>query len=141
MWKARAVAVACIASSLAMSACARKAVSYHQDIQPILQQHCAQCHSKGGVGYAASGFSVESYAAVMKGTKFGPMVEPGHSTQSNLVWLLQHGAHPAIDMPKICQQLAAESKKCSVASSGAEQLPKRQVRLIAQWVDQGAKDN
>lgn len=99
------------------------------------------CHSSGGIGFKISGFNVESYASVMKGTKFGPMVVPGSSAQSNLIWLLRHNAHPSIAMPKMCEQLQQAGDKCKIASPDARELPPGQVKLIAEWIDQGARDN
>jgi cytochrome c553 len=124
-----------------LSACGQRQVSFHKDIQPILAANCAPCHSQNGVGYAASGFSVESYATLMKGTKFGPVIDPGSSAQSNIVWLLQHRAHPEINMPKTCEQMSQNGQKCVAASTTAEQLDDADVSLIGKWIDQGAKDN
>ena len=42
--------------------------SYSEHVAPILAEHCAACHMPGGEGATASGFSIESHAAVMKGT-------------------------------------------------------------------------
>jgi hypothetical protein len=116
-------------------------VSYHKEVLPILESNCETCHSRNGVGYAVSGFSVESYAALMKGTKYGPVIDPGSSSQSNLIWLLRQRAHPQINMPKICEQMAQNGRNCKVASTSAQQLPEEEAALIAKWVDQGAKDN
>lgn len=124
-----------------LSACGSRVVSFSKDVHPILEHNCAVCHSPGGIGYKVSGFGVQSYASIMKGTKFGPMVTPGSSDQSNLLWVLKHGAHPSINMPKFCEQLTQASDKCEVASNVARKLPQAQVKLIARWVDQGARDN
>lgn len=141
MVEKRGVILAVIAVSSLLSACAKREVSYRGDVHPILQRNCGACHDRSGIGYAASGFSVETYAALMKGTTHGSMVVPGQSSQSNLVWLLKHGAHPQINMPKICQEMGQEVGKCATAATFARALPERDVDLIARWVDQGAKDN
>jgi hypothetical protein len=141
MFASRAIAVASISLGALMGACGQKVVSFRQDVHPILQRNCAVCHSKGGVGYKVSGFSVATYATVMKGTRYGPMVVPGSSMQSNLLWLLKHHANSSIDMPKSCVQLTEDGGRCAVPSSSAWRLPARQVTLIAEWVDQGARDN
>ncbi len=54
---------------LALAGCEGK-VSYSADVQPILDSYCVKCHSDAGEGEAASGLAVDSYDAVMKGTKF-----------------------------------------------------------------------
>lgn len=56
-----------IVSPLLVAACARRHVSLHRDVEPILQRNCAVSHSHNGVGYLASGFSVEFFAALIPG--------------------------------------------------------------------------
>ncbi len=107
-----------------VAACSGTEAKFSRDVKPILKEHCAGCHSASGKGAVASGFSVESYEAVMKGTKFGPVVVPGSSVSSTLQRLIEHKAEPAIHMPQ-----------------GNHQLPEEKVELIRAWIDQGAKDN
>ena len=52
-------------------------VSFRKEVNPILQQNCAVCHVPGAVGYVKSGFSVQTYQTVMKGTQYGAVVVPG----------------------------------------------------------------
>ena len=106
------------------AACSKPAASFARDVNPILQKNCSGCHTTGGKGYLASGFSVKSYADIMKGTKFGPVIIPGSSISSTLDRLIGHKANPAINMPQ-----------------GQPQLPKENVEIIAAWIDQGAKNN
>jgi len=116
-------------------------VSFQQDVYPILQANCALCHSPSGIGYSHSGFSVDSYASVMKGTKYGAVINPGSSDSSNLMWLLDHRAHASVNMPKICEQISPEFQKCALTSQSARWLSGHELILIKQWIDQGAKDN
>ena len=141
MFRAISILLASVALATLLSSCGQRQVSYRRDIRPILQANCEMCHSQNGVGYAVSGFSVASYASLLKGTKFGPVIDPGSSAQSNIVWLLEHRAHPQINMPKSCEQMAQSSQKCTAASLSAERLNPHDVSLIAKWIDQGAKDN
>ena len=107
---------------LALSGCGRS-VSFKSDVKPILDQHCKACHMPGTQGYESTGFSVADYNDVMKGTKFGPIIDPGHSGKSTLVVMLEYG-HDPVAMPR-----------------GGAPLPKDQIALIKRWIDQGAKDN
>ncbi len=109
--------------------CARQ-VSFKSDVDPILKARCLSCHSPGGEGYAASGFSVESYQSLMKGTRYGPVIVPGSSIGSTLARLIEHKADASIAMPK--------SQHPGMAS---EYLPQEQIDTIKKWIDQGAKDN
>ena len=104
---------------------ADKAVSYKQDVMPILQTSCGECHSQGGKGTAKSGLLLDSYEHLMKGTKYGPIVEPGHSINSVLVQVLEgKQVAPSIRMPH-----------------GGVHLSDASIKVIKEWVDQGAKNN
>lgn len=113
-----------------MSLGCERQVSFRDDVHPMLEQNCVSCHSPGGQGYAASGFSVVSYQGVMKGTRYAAVVVPGDSAGSLLLRLIQHQSDPSIAMPKSHQQGAP-----------ADWLTPGQIALIATWIDQGAKDN
>ena len=99
-------------------------VSYSADVEPVLAEHCLSCHQPGAAGYEASGFSVENYAALMKGTKFGPVVIPGDAFSSNLIVLIEGRAHSSIRMPHGEAKIAAED-----------------IETLNVWIDQGALDN
>ena len=101
------------------------AVSYSEDVKPILQANCLSCHEPGGSGFEASGFSMASYDDLMKGTKFGPMVLAGDSEGSNLVVLMEGRADPAISMPH----------------GEMDPIGKNDIQTIKRWIDQGAKRN
>jgi len=120
--------------------CAKKEVSFKQDVYPILQKNCLSCHSPGGEGYAASGFSVETYESVMKGTKFGPVIVPRSGISSTVMILLEHKADPSINMPRSKAQPLLEHEKY-LKDWKAPMLPADQIRLIRNWIDQGAKNN
>jgi cytochrome c len=109
----------------AQNACAAtEAVSFKEDILPLLKWRCASCHEPGGAGYEKSGLDLTSYAGVMKGTKFGPMIIPREPESSNLMLLLDWRASPALRMPHGQKQLST----CDRSS-------------IRTWIRQGAKDN
>jgi len=109
--------------SILGAGCTRE-VSYKQDIFPILSENCLSCHKVGGTGLAKSGLNMETYEGLMKGTKLGPIVNPGSSVSSTLVLLIERQAHPSINMPKDKPPIAAD-----------------QIKTIRQWIDQGAKNN
>jgi uncharacterized membrane protein len=100
-------------------------VSYQKDVAPILQKHCASCHVPGQAGFAASGFDLQGYDSLMKGTRFGPVVLPGDPMTSVLVMLIEGRADPSITMPH----------------GGAKPLTRDETRTIRRWVKQGARNN
>ena len=99
-------------------------VSFQQDVYPILQQRCVSCHRAGGDGFSASGFNVENYEGVMKGTNYGPIIQPGSSVSSTLVLMVKHKTDPSIHMPH-----------------GENPLTSEQIEIIEDWIDKGAKNN
>ena len=109
---------------LIASACAPRNVSYTADVQPILKQYCLECHVPGGAGFNASGFDMSSYEALMRGGKFGSFVVPGDPLTSTLNMLVEGRADPSIRMPH-----------------GREQLSKREIQILSDWVQEGAKNN
>jgi hypothetical protein len=73
--------------------CSRE-VSFNKDVFPIFQERCMTCHAPGSPGCVASGFSLATYDSLMKGTKFGAMIIPGSSLDSNLLRLVKHRGRP-----------------------------------------------
>ncbi|MCR4300352.1 MAG: hypothetical protein NUV51_01955 [Sulfuricaulis sp.] len=109
---------------LAWGAGCSREISFKQEVLPILTENCHSCHKPGGEGYTASGFSVESYEAVMKGTKLGPVVSTGSHVGSTIIVLIERKGHPSINMPK-----------------DKPPLPEGSIDIIRKWIDQGAKNN
>jgi Planctomycete cytochrome C len=101
-----------------------RTVSFQTDVAPLLEKSCAECHTGDGEGLKKSGLGMDSYEALMKGTKFGPVIVPGNSASSTLARLLQGKASPEINMPH-----------------HRDPLPDAEVNVIVQWIDQGAKNN
>ncbi len=100
-------------------------VSYSQDVKPIIDKYCTECHLQGGEGYKASGFNVASYDDLMKGTRNGPMILAGDPLGSNMLVLMEGRADPSIKMP--------HGKSVSAN--------KKELETIRLWIKQGAKNN
>jgi uncharacterized membrane protein len=108
-----------------LSACSEKqGVSFSQDVHPILKTECLECHAKGKEGHQKSGLSMETYAELMAGTTYGPVIEPGSAVSSTLVRLIDHKADKSINMPH------QKSK-----------IPPDEIKIIKQWIDEGASNN
>ena len=111
---------------LVMTGCGREgAVSFSQEVRPILDQNCIECHQVGGIGEQASGFSMETYDDLMKGTNFGPMIIAGDTKGSNLLVLMEGRADPSINMPH----------------GYREPVSTQDIQIVSLWIDQGAKNN
>jgi hypothetical protein len=92
------------------------AVSFSEDVLPILQRRCVKCH---GGERTEEGLILKSYADVMAGSWNGPVIEPGSAADSFLVEQIVSGK-----MPK----------------KGPRLLP-AEIRHISDWIDAGAPDN
>ncbi len=121
-----------VALIIQLTACERD-ISFANDVAPILQLHCAECHSPDGEGKLTSGFDVSSYATVMQGTQLGPVIVSGSRISSTLYLLIDHKAAPEIQMPP-------HHLKGLPAGRG-EPLTEEQIETIGLWIDQGARDN
>ena len=101
-----------------------KSPSFASDVKPVLDKHCMECHKPGGTGTEKSGFSVESYATVMAGTKLGPMVVAGDPLSSNLYRMVDREVDKSIRMPH-----------------GESTLSQEERAIIKTWIAEGALDN
>jgi mono/diheme cytochrome c family protein len=109
-----------------LSACGGEAaVSFSQDVKPIFDKNCIQCHAAGGAGEVTSGFNMETYGGLMKGTQYGPMVVAGDVEGSNLLVLMEGRADPSISMPH----------------GENEPVAAKDIETIRAWIRQGAKNN
>lgn len=110
---------------LVLASCGEPTVSFSQDVKPIFDQHCIECHQVDSAGTLASGFDMTSYQGLMKGTTFGPMIIAGDPEGSNVLVLMEGRADPSISMP--------HGKQDSVAKSD--------IQTIRLWIEQGANNN
>ena len=100
-------------------------VSFSGQVKQVLDNNCVRCHVAGQAGYEASGLALDTYAGVMKGTRFGKVVLPGDAQGSVLVMLVEGRADPSISMPHgTNRRLYAE-----------------EIQILRKWVEQGAENN
>lgn len=95
---------------------ASNGVSFANDILPILNSRCLNCH---GGDRIEEGLLVGSYGELMAGSANGPVIVPGDAAGSLLVELVENQK-----MPK-----------------RGPKLTPPQVQLIVDWVNQGALNN
>jgi Planctomycete cytochrome C len=99
-------------------------VTYAVDVRPILQKYCIECHAAGQQGARASGLIMDSYSALMKGTSFGPVINPGSPMASSLYILISGKDKLTITMPH-----------------GKESLSDKEIETIRVWIESGAVEN
>lgn len=119
MWKTLSLGMLFLAAHL--HAAEPGKVSFYKDIRPIFQQQCQGCHQ---AAKPLGGYVMTSYADLLKkGDSDLPGIVPGKVADSFLVKLLGEVKGRA-QMPK-----------------GKEPLPEAQIKLITEWVAQGAIDD
>ena len=123
LWVA-VVSVLFAGGTWSFEAAAQDAVSFKEDVFPILELRCLECHVPGGDGYEKSGLDLRTYESLMKGTNFGPVVVPGRAFESNLIAVIDQRTDKELWMPHNRKRMS----KC-------ERL------LLRFWVNQGAKNN
>ena len=127
-----AIAVAIILG-LQIAGCGRGEVSFSADVMPVLEVACIECHTSAGEGVAASGFAVNNYESVMKGTDLGPAVVAGSAMSSTLYRVVAGKTDPEIRMPPHHDEAWAEGRGTPLADD--------EIAAIGAWIDQGAKNN
>jgi mono/diheme cytochrome c family protein len=91
-------------------------VSFKDNVLPIFEQHCAECH---GDEKSEEGLKLIRYRTVIGGSQNGPVVEPGDPDNSYLVEMVVSGK-----MPKEGDPLTAA-----------------EIEIIKAWITAGALDN
>lgn len=100
------------------------APTFKQDVLPILDQHCTQCHSVGHIGFQSIGLDLTTYQGVMSGSRQGRAVIPMQPQMSPLVKVLDWNNDTYPHMP-----------------ANQHALDKKDVQTISAWIAAGAKDN
>jgi len=94
-------------------------VSFAEDIQPMLNASCINCHGNNG------GLSVRTYDNLMKGTSNnGPVVIPNNGIGSFIV-----------------KKLKGNASGDRMPPEPANPWDDSKIEIIIKWIDQGAKNN
>ena len=92
-------------------------VDFDRQIEPIIKEHCLECHSQDK---RKGGLSLATYADALDGGRNGPAIRPGNAARSIVIHRLTGAVEP--QMPK-----------------DKDPLTPRQIALVRQWIDQGAR--
>lgn len=99
-------------------------VSYAQQIQPILEANCYECH--GPTGRAKAGMRLSSRPELFEGDSEFWVMQPGDGAGSELIRLVSLGPDSEDVMPPM-----RDGKPSKV-------LTPEQISLLTLWIDQGA---
>lgn len=93
-------------------------VDFSKEIQPLLAQHCHECH---GPKKQKNDLRLDVKESALKGGENGPVILPGKSAESRLI------------------HLVAGLDKDLVMPPKGERLTREQIGLLRAWIDQGAR--
>ena len=99
-----------------VSTSARPAISYKDDVQPIFETRCDNCHMGD---YPSEGLGLDSYETLMTGSQNGPVIVPGNADASLLIKKVVEG-----EMPKRGPELTSD-----------------QIQTLIDWINAGALNN
>jgi hypothetical protein len=106
-------------------------VSYKAEVAPLLKKYCLPCHAEEN--YNPSELALDSYALLMKGGKHRDAVEPGEPDESILIQKL-------MENPPFGERMPLHSKR-KKTTAPPKYLSEDEVRILAEWISQGAQDN
>jgi hypothetical protein len=106
------------------SAALAQTMSFKEDVFPIIEIRCLECHQPGGDGYKTSGLDLRTYEGLMKGTKHGPIVVPRSPVTSSLIAIIDGRVDAKIRMPHDRKRMS----KC-------------ERQAFRHWINQGARNN
>jgi hypothetical protein len=108
-----------------------KSVSFKNDVFPIIKARCLPCHAEDN--FNPSELSMDSYELLAQGGKHGEPFKKGKSSESLIIQKLNQE-------PPFGDRMPLNSKK-KIQEGKAVWLTAEEVRTIATWIDQGAKNN
>jgi hypothetical protein len=106
-------------------------VSFKKDVFPLVQSYCLPCHAEEN--FNPSELSMDNYKLMMAGGKNGSPVVKGKSAESLMIKKLGPEPPEGERMPLNPKKKVKEGK--------AVWMKDEEVKIIAKWIDQGAKDN
>ena len=108
-------------------------ISFANDVLPILEANCVECHDLAAEGVATSGLNLRDYEGVMQGTRSDVVAVPNSSESSVLYLVVAHQIDPQIQMPPHNGDALVKGRDPS--------FNEKEIKTIQDWVDQGALDN
>jgi uncharacterized membrane protein len=91
-------------------------VSFAQEVMPILEARCVECHSEEN---AELGLKLDTYEGLMAGSDYGSIVEAGDPDGSLMIDMIQSG-----DMPE-----------------EGDPVPAEELEVLRTWIAEGAEKN
>lgn len=96
------------------------ALKFDQDIEPILENHCYDCHSSAT--RAAGGLLLDDRDAILKGGRSGPAIVLGKPDESLLI-----------------KRVLSAEKKTRMPKGEDQPLADKEIAALRAWIEQGAQ--
>lgn len=109
----------------------KKEVSFKKDVFPLIQNYCLPCHAEEN--FNPSELSMDNYDLIATGGKNGAPFVPGKSKESLIIKKLG-------EKPPFGDRMPLNAKK-KIEQGKAVWMKESEVKIIADWIDQGAKKN
>ena len=106
-------------------------LSFKSDVFPVIKKRCLPCHAEDN--FNPSELSMDSYSSMKQGGKHGTPWLEGKSKESLIIRKLSEN-------PPFGDRMPLNSKR-KISEGKAVWLTPDEIRTIAEWIDQGAKDN
>lgn len=119
-WLAVSLMALLMSLSLITQQGGKKKYGFDKDAFPIIRSYCLPCHLAENEN--PSGLALDNYETLMKGGNHGNTVVPGKPKESNFYLKL-------LPNPPFGKQMARNKKK----------LTEEEVKVIYDWIEQGAK--
>jgi uncharacterized membrane protein len=103
-----------------------KTVSFHDQVQPILNERCVRCHGSETASGKVVLTSYDNLMAPRTGSRKKPPVVPGNLSES-WIYILCGTDQPHFRMPP--------------DTSNVTPLPKKELEVLGRWIMQGAMNN
>ncbi len=104
------------ARGIAVTAETHAAVSFAEQIAPIFEARCTECH---GERNAELGLNLSTYEGTMAGSDYGTVIEAGNPDASLIIDMIASG-----DMPE-----------------DGDPMPPEELELLRTWIAEGAENN
>jgi len=108
-----------------------KEISFKNDVFPVIKKHCLPCHAEEN--FNPSELSLDSYEQLMAGGEHGVPVVPGKSQESLIIKKLG-------EEPPFGDRMPLHTKQ-QIKAGKVKWLTEEEVKIIAGWIDRGAKNN
>ena len=106
-------------------------ISFKKEVFPIIKKNCLPCHAEDN--FNPSELSMDSHSLLVAGGKHGSPVVAGKSKESIIIQKLGPKPPSGDPMPLDTKKKKGEPSK--------KKLSDEEIKLITDWIDQGAKDN